>query len=102
MERVTRLVYILPQGKIKVSLRQAVAIHPPPADGIFLSSLSYCESKKKKSDAFASDFYGAGDEARTRYLHLGKVALYRMSYTRNGHDALYQLISKCQYLFKDF
>ena len=24
-------------------------------------------------------FYGAGDEARTRYLHLGKVALYRMS-----------------------
>ena len=30
-------------------------------------------------------FFGAGDEARTRYLHLGKVALYRMSYTRiNG------------------
>ena len=28
------------------------------------------------------DFFGAGDEARTRYLHLGKVALYRMSYTR--------------------
>ncbi len=27
-------------------------------------------------------FAGAGDEARTRYLHLGKVALYRMSYTR--------------------
>ena len=25
---------------------------------------------------------GADDEARTRYLHLGKVALYRMSYTR--------------------
>ena len=24
---------------------------------------------------------GAGDEARTRYLHLGKVALYQMSYT---------------------
>ena len=27
-------------------------------------------------------YSGAGDEARTRYLHLGKVALYRMSYTR--------------------
>ena len=27
-------------------------------------------------------FSGAGDEARTRYLHLGKVALYRMSYAR--------------------
>ena len=26
--------------------------------------------------------HGAGDEARTRYLHLGKVALYRMSYAR--------------------
>lgn len=25
---------------------------------------------------------GAGDEARTRYLHLGKVALYQMSYAR--------------------
>ena len=27
-------------------------------------------------------FPGAGDEARTRYLHLGKVALYQMSYIR--------------------
>ena len=27
-------------------------------------------------------FTGASDEARTRYLHLGKVALYQMSYTR--------------------
>jgi hypothetical protein len=26
--------------------------------------------------------YGADDEARTRYLHLGKVALYQMSYIR--------------------
>ena len=25
---------------------------------------------------------GAADEARTRYLHLGKVALYQMSYSR--------------------
>ena len=28
-------------------------------------------------------FSGADDEARTRYLHLGKVALYQMSYIRN-------------------
>ncbi len=27
---------------------------------------------------------GANDEARTRYLHLGKVALYQMSYIRNN------------------
>ena len=26
--------------------------------------------------------FGAADEARTRYLHLGKVALYQMSYCR--------------------
>lgn len=26
--------------------------------------------------------FGAEDEARTRYLHLGKVALYQMSYSR--------------------
>ena len=26
--------------------------------------------------------FGAGDEARTRYLNLGKVALYQMSYIR--------------------
>ena len=35
-------------------------------------------------------FYGAGDEARTRYLHLGKVALYRMSYTRGTRDIIAQ------------
>ena len=29
--------------------------------------------------------YGADDEARTRYLHLGKVALYQMSYIRISH-----------------
>ena len=43
---------------------------------------------KKKPFPFGNGYYGAGDEARTRYLHLGKVALYRMSYTRNGHDVL--------------
>ena len=37
---------------------------------------------QKKPSRLAGLFYGAGDEARTRYLHLGKVALYRMSYTR--------------------
>ena len=36
-------------------------------------------------------FYGAGDEARTRYLHLGKVALYRMSYTRGTRDIIAQV-----------
>ena len=50
---------------------------------------------RKKSPAVWLDFFGAGDEARTRYLHLGKVALYRMSYTR-GTGVLYQISRKCQ------
>ena len=45
--------------------------------------------------------FGAGDEARTRYLHLGKVALYRMSYTRNEQDVLYHLILNCQVFFPE-
>ena len=43
--------------------------------------------KTKKAIAFAFLHQrwlriGAADEARTRYLHLGKVALYQMSYGR--------------------
>ena len=37
---------------------------------------------KKSSPTCGLLFSGADDEARTRYLHLGKVALYRMSYIR--------------------
>ena len=32
---------------------------------------------------------GADDEARTRYLHLGKVALYQMSYIRKSESRYY-------------
>ena len=38
--------------------------------------------KNRNAAAFLFYLIGAGDEARTRYLHLGKVALYQMSYTR--------------------
>ena len=38
--------------------------------------------KAKNPLAFASGLTGAADEARPRYLHLGKVALYQMSYGR--------------------
>ena len=31
---------------------------------------------------YGAEKNGAGYEARTRYLHLGKVALYQMSYSR--------------------
>ena len=38
--------------------------------------------QKEVRQHFFLNFFGASDEARTRYLHLGKVALYQMSYTR--------------------
>ena len=46
-------------------------------------------------------FSGAGDEARTRYLHLGKVALYRMSYTRRLNCGNYYIVRQaiCQAIF---
>ncbi len=46
------------------------------------STLYPLKPKRKGATFVASFLFGAGDEARTRYLHLGKVALYRMSYTR--------------------
>ena len=53
---------------------------------------------------------GAADEARTRYLHLGKVALYQMSYSRiflssrfwltaSKQDLLYQVMCPLSTLF---
>ena len=46
----------------------------------------HCHTKQKAiAFAFLHQRWlriGAADEARTRYLHLGKVALYQMSYGR--------------------
>ena len=39
---------------------------------------------KKKDTRKCILLFGAGDEARTRYLDLGKVALYQMSYARTA------------------
>ena len=45
--------------------------------------LSRSDSNKTKATGNACRFcFGAANEARTRYLHLGKVALYQMSYGR--------------------
>ena len=48
-----------------------------PAD--ILLNKNYMKLLLKKPIAGAIGFCGAAYEARTRYLHLGKVALYRMS-----------------------
>ena len=41
-----------------------------------------CRHMDNRSNCLLLLSFGAGDEARTRYLHLGKVALYQMSYAR--------------------
>ena len=51
-----------------------------------LGYVTICKKRRllfeRKISVFST--IGAEDEARTRYLHLGKVALYQMSYSRNG------------------
>ena len=60
--------------------RCAASLHLPAS---FTCRKAHFTSKIEIPMRKHRDFYfGAGDEARTRYLHLGKVALYRMSYTR--------------------
>ncbi len=64
-----------------------------------LSSSLFSDNKKDgcKSNRL---FYGAGDEARTRYLHLGKVALYRMSYTRRNKRYYSNIFGNVNRLFE--
>ena len=47
-----------------------------------------------------SPLHGASDEARTRYLHLGKVALYQMSYTRGDKRYYSRFFGKVNPLFQ--
>ena len=44
--------------------------------------------------------FGAGDEARTRYLDLGKVALYQMSYARKRKIDYTCVFRLCQALIR--
>ena len=53
-----------------------VRVCPRRGEGVIL------RIKQKAPTLSRCFFFGAADEARTRYLHLGKVALYQMSYSR--------------------
>ena len=81
LERATRLA----RGTAVPRHAQRATNAPP---GRFLASLAPCstlcplEPKNKGMTYVMPLFFGAGDEARTRYLHLGKVALYQMSDAR--------------------
>ena len=71
----------------------------------------YDNIKKRHRLLTVSFKYGADDEARTRYLHLGKVALYQMSYSRilwclraeslfcgkaTAVETIHRIVSKCR------
>ena len=87
----------LPQGpiwnrplRIRWSAVGADSISARSLRGRNTAHPTYCgdeariRSRNEKTTSFRmwSFISGASDEARTRYLHLGKVALYQMSYTR--------------------
>ena len=52
--------------------------------------------KSRTSDSDVLFHSGAGNEARTRYLHLGKVALYQMSYARENRSYSSRSFLFCQ------
>ena len=72
--------------------RIAVAIRRSPASPLDLTRFAQVEAasspvlrhipKRIPHPVGWGILFGAGDEARTRYLDLGKVALYQMSYAR--------------------
>ena len=65
---------------------------PPPAAG----------TQNKRTSFRMSFCFGASDEARTRYLHLGKVALYQMSYTRGDGCYFSRDRTDCQLFSQNF
>ena len=66
-----------------VPARPIISFMPFSSQRIYPELLVY-QQKAKKDSRFLDCLkkFGADDEARTRYLHLGKVALYQMSYIR--------------------
>ena len=73
-----------PRPSLEFPAKRAKIVSPPDCQ---IPSFEPGKTRKKEQ-ILTYLLYGAGDEARTRYLHLGKVALYQMSYARNGHGLL--------------
>ena len=54
-------------------------------DGFAIRCITTLLSRQKEGIVWKqSDYFGAGNESRTRDLNLGKVALYQLSYSRIG------------------
>ena len=82
LERATR---ISPKRRLRRiqrgEIEEAAGELPAKAGKATIAATVSADGARKKAPSFDGAF-GAGDEARTRYLHLGKVALYQMSYAR--------------------
>ena len=82
LERATR---ISPKRRLRRiqrgEIEEAAGELPATAGKATIAATVSADGARKKAPSFDGAF-GAGDEARTRYLHLGKVALYQMSYAR--------------------
>ena len=59
-----------------------LAKNAPPEHFLNARHHSPIRKQKNRHPVGCLFFFGADDGARTRYLHLGKVALYQMSYIR--------------------
>ena len=73
--------------KIKTDAHRAPVLEAPPGlepgnRGFAVRCLTTWLWRHMNLAGYPRKTFGAGNEARTRYLHLGKVALYRMSYAR--------------------
>ena len=91
-----------PPGRRRVCAVQAFSPRRKPwrrADSLRPSILISQGIQKNNHTFRCGCFFGASDEARTRYLHLGKVALYQMSYTRNSRVYNSRFSPRCQPLF---
>ena len=84
MERATRLELASrhPTNRLTAIRRSPASPRIQCACGAGGGSAFSSSNKKQDIQIGCPVYYGAGDEARTRYLHLGKVALYQMSYAR--------------------
>ena len=79
LPHVKRMRYQLRQSSIADSSKKYYTAKKNDCQDLFLCLRCF---SRTKPDLIGQVLLGAGNEARTRYLHLGKVALYRMSYAR--------------------
>ena len=85
MERATRKAPKRRLRRMKRGGFEEVSRLPRRDSGREAADTTVSAEAHEKNTTLLGGVFGAGDEARTRYLDLGKVALYQMSYARRRH-----------------